>query len=233
MLEKIRTTWPELWQLRASEISAPACKDWVARLEGEISSHYFNNTIATLRLLIQTGLTMQKDQGGGVIENPAREIKRARVKPKNLRLPEPSQFNELVANIRTKSGAWGEHDGDLVEFLASSGMRSNSAAVWVTWDDVDWKRSEIVVRGNPQTATKNGEVRRMPILPDMKTLLTRLKSKSGVAHAHQIMTVGECRLTLTRACLEMGLARITHHDLRHLFATRCIESGVDIQTVSR
>ena len=188
MLEKIRTTWPELWQLRASEISAPACKDWAARLEGEISSHYFNNTIATLRLLIQTGLTMQKDQGGGVIENPAREIKRVRAKQKNLRLPEPTQFNELMANIRTKSGAWGARVGDLVEFLASSGMRSNSEAVWVTWDDVDWKRSEIVVRGNPQTATKNGEVRRMPILPDMKNLLTRLKSKSGVAHAHQIMT---------------------------------------------
>jgi integrase len=26
---------------------------------------------------------------------------------------------------------------------------------------------------------------------------------------------------------------VTHHDLRHLFATRCIESGVDIPTVSR
>jgi len=28
-------------------------------------------------------------------------------------------------------------------------------------------------------------------------------------------------------------APITHHDLRHLFATRCIETGVDIPTVSR
>jgi integrase len=28
-------------------------------------------------------------------------------------------------------------------------------------------------------------------------------------------------------------ARITHHDFRHLFATRCIASGVDIPTVSR
>jgi len=27
--------------------------------------------------------------------------------------------------------------------------------------------------------------------------------------------------------------KLTHHDLRHLFATRCIESGVDIPTVSR
>ncbi len=31
----------------------------------------------------------------------------------------------------------------------------------------------------------------------------------------------------------MSIHRITHHDLRHLFATRCIESGVDIPTVSR
>src|SRR2546421_3410919 len=38
---------------------------------------------------------------------------------------------------------------------------------------------------------------------------------------------------LDRACKKVGADRITHHDLRHLFATRCIESGVDIPTVSR
>ena len=31
----------------------------------------------------------------------------------------------------------------------------------------------------------------------------------------------------------MDVPRLTHHDLRHLFATHCIESGVDIPTVSR
>jgi len=30
-----------------------------------------------------------------------------------------------------------------------------------------------------------------------------------------------------------GAKRITHHDLRHLFASRCIENSVDIPTVSR
>ncbi|HVR34678.1 MAG TPA: tyrosine-type recombinase/integrase [Methylomirabilota bacterium] len=32
---------------------------------------------------------------------------------------------------------------------------------------------------------------------------------------------------------KVGIGHLTHHDLRHLFATRCIESGVDIPTVSR
>ena len=45
--------------------------------------------------------------------------------------------------------------------------------------------------------------------------------------------VGECQKALDRACKKVGASRITHHDLRHLFATRCIESGVDIPTVSR
>jgi integrase len=47
------------------------------------------------------------------------------------------------------------------------------------------------------------------------------------------MQVRECQKAMTRAAKEINMARITHHDLRHLFATRCIESGVDIPTVSR
>jgi hypothetical protein len=35
---------------------------------------------------------------------------------------------------------------------------------------------------------------------------------------------------IDRAAKVLGIQRITHHDLRHLFATRSIESGVDIPT---
>ena len=47
------------------------------------------------------------------------------------------------------------------------------------------------------------------------------------------MRVRECQNAINSACKKLGIARFTHHDLRHLFATRCIESGVDIPTVSR
>src|SRR4030095_6744040 len=42
-----------------------------------------------------------------------------------------------------------------------------------------------------------------------------------------------CQHPMNRAAKKIVFARITHHDLRHLFATICIESGVDIPTVSR
>ena len=47
------------------------------------------------------------------------------------------------------------------------------------------------------------------------------------------MRVRECQKAMDRAAKIVGMPRVTHHDLRHLFATRCIESGVDIPTVSR
>jgi integrase len=38
---------------------------------------------------------------------------------------------------------------------------------------------------------------------------------------------------MTHAAEKIGMKRVTHHDLRHLFATIWAESGVDIPTVSR
>jgi integrase len=51
--------------------------------------------------------------------------------------------------------------------------------------------------------------------------------------AARVMRVGECQKAMDAAVKKVGVTHLTHHDLRHLFATRCIESGVDIPTVSR
>lgn len=48
-----------------------------------------------------------------------------------------------------------------------------------------------------------------------------------------VMQVKTCEGSLTTACKIVGVKRITHHDLRHLFATICIEQGTDIPTVSK
>jgi integrase len=232
-LHKIQTTWPGLWNLRLDQVTAQACKEWAAGLGGKLASHYYNNTLATLRQVFDVGLKMHKAGGGVPFENPATELKRVRVKQNELQLPEPAQFKDLIENLRKGSGRWGRPVADLVEFLAYGGFRVRSEAVWVNWEDVDWPRRQIVVRGHPETGTKNSELRRVPILPDMETLLNRLKDNLGSVSTGRIMQIGECNGALARACKAVGIPKLTHHDLRHLFATRCIESGVDIPTVSR
>ena len=43
----------------------------------------------------------------------------------------------------------------------------------------------------------------------------------------------ECKRSLDAACERAGVPHLSHHDFRHLFATRCIQSGVDLPTVAR
>ena len=102
---------------------------------------------------------------------------------------------------------------------------------------VDSKRRKIVVRGDPTTGLKgrrSGEVREVPMILEMYDLVERLRPDRPDDHADSlVMRVRECQKAMDRAAKVVGMERITHHDLRHLFATRCIESGVDIPTVSR
>lgn len=229
---KITTSWPDLFKKRIDEVTSEQARQWAVKLKTGVASHYFNNTIATLRHIFDHGIKLHKEAGGNGVPNPIAEVPRARIQSKDLRLPEASQFADLVENIRSESGGWGRGAAELVEFLAYSGMRINSEARWVKWEDIDRKRKEIIVRGDPETRTKNNEIRRVPIIQNMAVLLERLRTPSAQP-CDLILKVNECRASLTRACVELGINRLTHHDLRHLFATRCIESGVDIPTVAR
>ena len=230
-IRRIELSWPELWHKRVDEITPEECREWAAQLNQEVACHYYNNTIGTLRQILDCGFRDYADRTGTKLDNPAAGLSRARVKQKELQLPEPDQFRRLLETVRKSSGGWGPRAADLIEFLAYSGLRVGSEARWVTWGDIDWQRKEIVVRGNPETGTKNSEIRRVPTIHDLERLLVRLRhdgERSGT-----ILKVTHCNESLARGCRELGIPKITHHDLRHLFATRCIESGVDIPTVSR
>jgi len=231
-LKKLESTWPDIDARKVHEITVDDCREWAAKLK--VSGHYFNNTISTLRQILDLAIREHKKHGQKPFDNPALEIPRVRVNQKHLVLPEPDQFQALISEIQTGSSGWGARIAELVQFLAYSGLRAFSEAAWVTWGDIDWTRREIIVRGDPESGTKNSEIRRVPILPNMEVLLRSLESGCpGRKPSDRVLDLKECRGALTRACAKLGIARITHHDLRHLFATRCIESGVDIPTVSR
>jgi integrase len=74
----------------------------------------------------------------------------------------------------------------------------------------------------------------VPLIPDARALFERMRiERPSDPLETKVFRVGECQKSLDRAAKIVGMVRITHHDLRHLFATRCIESGVDVPTVSR
>ena len=224
----ILRTWPELQKMDVGRITRENCEEWASRFVQRASPSNFNNSIGTLKAVLQIAV-----EKGLRYSNPAAGLKRVRVKPKQLVLPAQDQFVALVKEIRRVHNGPTLASADLVEFLAYGGFRKGEAS-HVTWLDCDFDKGQIVVKGDPVTGTKNGEVRRVPMIPDMLRLLQRLHGQSDEERPESpVMKVRECQGALNRACKNLGIARFTHHDLRHLFATRCIESGVDIPTVSR
>jgi len=90
------------------------------------------------------------------------------------------------------------------------------------------------VRGDRDTGTKNWEIRRVPIIPAAGELLQRMRAaRDDEPDSAKVLRVNEAQKAMDNAAERVGMVRITHHDLRHLFATTCIESGIDIPTVSK
>jgi integrase len=222
-------SWPGLDHTDVSEITATQCIAWTSKNAAKWSSSSHNHTIGLLRKVLEIAV-----ESGARYDNPALSAKRVRERTtKQIQLPEFSQFGQLVETICTGGSGFSKPAADLVEFLAYGGFRKSEAR-HVTWEHCDFKRGEIVITGDPVTGTKNSLTRRVPMIADMRILLERLKAeRKDEKSSEPVMRVFECQKSLNRATEELKIKRITHHDLRHLFATRCIESGVDIPTVSR
>jgi integrase len=118
-----------------------------------------------------------------------------------------------------------------VELLAYSGCRIHEA-VSLTWADVVFERGALTVTGG-ERGTKNSEVRIIPMTDALRSLLLRLRQARQPQPSDRVSAIDSAKKCLATACRRLGFPAFTHHDFRHFFATTCIESGVDIPTVSR
>jgi integrase len=219
-------SWPGLTRERIDKIDLADCQQWAAHFAKAKDEQYYNNTLSVLRSILELG-GISKDG------NPARKIKRLGVKPTELQLPEPEQFKKLVAAMETSGAGQQQACADLARFMAYGGARLSEARK-VTVADCDFTRGEIKMwNAKRSKKSSQAETRRVPMIPQMSELLQRVIADNNLKPADRVCLVGECEKSLRRACGLIGIPVLTHHDLRHLFATRCIESGVDIPTVSR
>ncbi|HSH38573.1 MAG TPA: site-specific integrase [Chthoniobacterales bacterium] len=228
MIDFIRRSWPALMETDVRKVTERDCENWLMRYQQQYAPTVVNNSIGTLRAVFDEAIST-----GARFNNPAADLSRVKVRAKRLELPSREEFLKFVEEIRTAGARQSKDCANLVKFLAYSGVRIGEAR-FVTWADANLGRRELHVRGDPETATKNGETRYVPMIPELEQMLTELrKERSEESGSATIMRVFECQNSMTNAAEKIGMKRITHHDLRHLFATICFESGVDIPTVSR
>ncbi len=197
--------WPEKWQTRVIEITDQDLGVFIARIS-HLSDTRFNGVVTMLR---------------GTIPR-AKNLRRRRLRIKERPLLNQLEFSRLLAELDRRSRS---RVGLVVRFLAHTGLRINEARQ-ITWRDV--KPDFILV---PGSISKSGKPRTIPFVNGICSILDELRS--GAKKNGPILPYRNVRRALDKSCRRAGLPHLSHHDFRHLFATRCIESGVDVPTAAR
>lgn len=202
---------------------------WSKAFQAKYSTSRYNGAVGLLKRMFRWAV-----ERGLRSDNPAAKIKRLRQRSKIPQLPTMTQFRQIVAHVRASGHRFSQDSADMIEFMAYSGCRKTES--WgVLISDLDFSRYDgqggIYVR-EVKGLTRGAKPRWVPMNPDMRRLLDRMRVKWKPGQK-RVLRVRECQISLTSACAKVECARFTHHALRHLFATRAIESGIDILTVSK
>jgi hypothetical protein len=118
-----------------------------------------------------------------------------------------------------------EEMADHAELLAYSGMRRDEAKKSTLADD---KNGEFKIWGTKSVTSD----RTIPVNPALRGVLDRIRSRR-LGDKAKLVIFKQPRMAMQRACKRLGLPPLHNHALRHFFASVCIASGVEIQTVSR
>lgn len=249
-IRRIKATWPGVQETLLRDLNADDLLEWAKRLHERYSATSYNNTIGMFRRVIAVGI-----EAGAIVRDPTtggdgkRLIERVAPPPKQLALPTDEQWQAILAEAGRNAGYGGRGAGWLIRFLAYTGARLQEArgysehdqrrlanyggadpnqATGVRKRDVDLTRNMIRLYG------KGGKERWVPLLTEARELIEEIfAARPKMKNDDRLMTVMGCPETLVRCCKVAGCQKLTHHDLRHFFATRLIEMGIDIPTVAK
>ncbi len=221
--------WPDLVARRIGEIAQAEVQRFFAELAAGYSPTHYNALLQVFKAVCDEQIGHDTSEGIGSHSNPAANIRMRGIPIPDLKLPEPDEFQALLdwLDQHHPSAAFA------TRVLAYTGARFSEAAV-LQWGDIDLDRRTVrIFCAKRRQGSSRSTHRAVPLIPDAYRVLARWRDEHKPVP--DSLVVGSRRLdtVYTAAAGATGTPRINHHGLRHLFATRCIESGVDIPTVAK
>jgi len=188
-----------------------------------------NREINMLRTIFNHCIAAKKYEG----TNPAKAkakgktgdgIERLRETKGRVRFLEHDEETRLLAQAR-------EPLKTIILSGIYAGLRVQSEALTLTWENVDLKRKQLTVCAG---YAKNGETRTVPL----NTVLTEaFKRMSTVAKREHVFVKPDgspyrsIRSAFETACKNANLNGVTPHTLRHTFASRLAMNGESLRTI--
>lgn len=233
---------PRLGSIRLAQVTPELVQAFVTELQ---RAQLANSTVKNIYRLFSAAMKGAFEEGL-IPKNPCRKIKIQPCEQREQRVLTRSEQQ------RVKEAASG--DRDLPTLLSLyTGMRLGEVCA-LKWSDVDWERGTIAVqrtvqrvaqgdRSNRKTALVVGAPKSRQsrhVLPVPVFLMEQLRQKfrrdpnktylfGSASSAAEPRTV---QRRFKHLMARLGISNVHFHTLRHSFATRLLELGADVKTVS-
>jgi integrase len=160
-------------------------------------------------------------------ENPMHRVSMEQVRNEVDRWLTPEEEDRLLA----ASTLWLR---EIMVFAMNIGMRQGEI-LNLQWQDVDFSRGTLIVM-----QSKNGTRRTLPLNTKVYELLSAKEAASGLSRGPvfktplgNLLQVGFLVREFCEARNRAGIPDFRFHDMRHTFATRLVQRGVDLYKVQR
>ncbi len=153
--------------------------------------------------------------------NPVESVKLTKEPKQRLRFLDREEEDRLLAKCT-------EPLKTMVLIGVHCGLRLASEGLTLRWADLDFRLKTLSVQAS---YAKTGVSRAIPMNSLVLAALTRLPRHSDYVFAKPNGMPFRVVQGFRAACRRAGLHDVTPHTLRHTFATRLIENGVDLRTV--
>ena len=229
---------PAFGRMRLGAVEPALVRAWIRGMEDSGLAH--GTVKAAYRLFAAAMKAAWED--GAISKNPCRKIRLQRAEREEQRVLTRREQDLL------KKSASGARELPILLSLYT-GLRLGEICA-LKWSDVDWERETIAVRRTVQRIVQGKRTvlmlgapksaRSQRVIPIPAFLMERLRAAIGDCSGSGFifgsgMLPAEPRTIqrrFKRLAQRLGIQNAHFHTLRHSFATRLLEIGVDVKTVS-
>ena len=189
-----------------------------AKRKAEVSSATVNRELACLKTMFSKAV-----EWGRTEKNPAAKVKKFRENPGRERILSPEEARSLIECA-------GPGIRPVLIVALNTGMRRGEI-LSLKWADVDFGKSFILI-----SDSKSGRSRKVPMNAFVYETLQKLPRTSAEHVFFNPETkshIKGIRTAFKAACRRAEIKGVRLHDLRHTAASKMIEAGADLVTVSK
>jgi integrase len=201
-----------------TEVTPVQIEGYKIQRQGKIADSTVNRELALLKRMFNLAITWDLYSG----LNPVRKVKFFREFNNRLRILNPEEEEKLLRYAIP-------YLQDLIRFALNTGLRIGEIFS-LRWSHVDLPREILNV-----FASKTQTFREIPINAETRKVLEAWmlnKKNEGVFYNPQTgKPFVDLKTGFALACEKAGISDVTWHTLRHTFASRLVNNGVDIVTV--